>query len=191
MRQTTHRHGLFASRRRVLTLALAVLMFALLAGGTLAYFTDEETAYNVITTGNLDMTLHEDMADGKPFPKDGYIGAMPGESVDKKVYISNDGSVGMYVRIAVQTSISPDTLSLDCVSIDWNTTDWTEQGGYYYYNSELKPGDNTAPLFTKVSFDAHMPNEYQSCKVNVTVKAQSVQSRNNGDSALTAAGWSE
>lgn len=178
-------------RRRVAISALIVLMAALIAGGTLAYFTAEETAYNVITTGNLDMTLHEETTGGEAFPTEGISGVMPGENVDKKVYIENSGNVGMFVRISVETKIVPDTLSLKYITLDLNTTDWTEQDGFYYYNRVLEAGETTAPLFTQVSFDKNMPNEYQACKVMIDVKAQSVQSRNNGDSALTAAGWSE
>ena len=181
----------FGNRRRVMIIALVVVFAALIAGGTLAYFTDEETAYNVITTGNLDMTMHEETTGGEPFPEEGISGVMPGDDVDKKVYLSNDGNVDMYVRIGVETVIEPDTLSLEYISLDINTADWTEKDGFYYYNTALKPGEKTAPLFTQVSFDPDMPNDYQNCKVKVNVKAQAVQSRNNGDSALTASGWAE
>ena len=34
-----------------------------------------------------------------------------------------------------------------------------------------------------------MTNEYQNCTVEVIVKAQGVQTANNGSSALEAAGW--
>ena len=178
-------------RRIVLITALVVLAAALIVGGTLAYFTGEETAYNVITTGNLVMTLHEETTGGVPFPEDGIDGVMPGDKVDKKVYLSNDGNVDMYARIGVKTVITPDTLDLKYIKLDIDTEHWTEKDGYYYYSTVLAPGEKTEPLFTQVQFDPAMPNEYQNCRVEVDVNAQSVQSKNNGTTALDAIGWPE
>ena len=41
----------------------------------------------------------------------------------------------------------------DVCSIDYNDADWTKnnQDGYWYYNSLLKSGETTKPLFTKVT----------------------------------------
>ena len=56
------------SKKRIAVIAAIVCCIALVAAGSLAYFTAEETAYNVITTATLDMTLHEETTGGKPFP---------------------------------------------------------------------------------------------------------------------------
>ena len=53
----------------------------------------------------------------------------------------------------------------------------------------MKPGEETEPLFTKVSFGADLGNEYMEAHVEIKVDAQSVQSRNNGTGALDATGW--
>ena len=191
MEHGTLKTRILGNRHRVMVIALIVLVAALIAGGTLAYFTDEETAYNVITTGNLDMMLHEETTDSKPFPKEGISGVMPGDVVDKKVYLSNEGNVDMYVRIGVETTIEPETLSLEYISLDINTADWTEKDGYYYYTKALKPGEATPALFNTVTFSPDMGNDYQECTVKVDVKAQAVQAKNNTDSALTAGGCAE
>lgn len=70
-----------------------------------------------------------------------------------------------------------------------NTTDWTERDGYYYYNKALKPGEVTVPIFTAVTFNAAMGNEYQNAAATVDVFAQAVQTANNGDTVLNAQGW--
>lgn len=177
------------SRRRIALIAAIICIVALIAGGTIAYFTAEETAYNVITTAGVDMELHEETDGGLPFPDEGISGVMPGDDVTKKVYIENTGSADFYVRIAVEKKITPDTLGLEYIKLDINDTDWTEKDGYYYYNKPVKPGEETTPLFTQVSFDEEMPNEYQECTVEVDVAAQCVQSKNNGETVFDAVGW--
>ena len=114
--------------------------------------------------------------------------------VTKKVHIENTGDVDMYVRIALDQKIESLSdpaaqLNFEHISLDINTADWTKQGDYYYYKKALKPGQATEPLFTTVSFDAKMGNEYMNARVRIDVDAQAVQSKNNTDSPLTAAGW--
>lgn len=182
------------TKRKIFLLAILVCCVALTAAGTLAYFTAEETAYNVITTGKLDMTLHEETTGGLPFPKDGVSGVMPGQLVDKVVYIENTGTTDFYARISLEMSIlSADGKPMDTgvMALDINTDAWTKKGDYYYYNTALKPGEKTTPLFKVVTFDADMGNEYMDCKANIVVSAQSVQSRNNGETVFDAQGWPE
>ncbi|MGN0971073.1 MAG: TasA family protein [Aristaeellaceae bacterium] len=181
-------------KRRLVLLALALCVAAVTVSGTLAYFTAEETAYNVITTGVLDMVLHETTTGGKPFPKDGLDNLMPGMVVDKRVTVENAGSVDFFLRVAVDQAIFPAAgvqaeLNFDHITLDINTTDWTLRDGYYYYNRALQPGETSNPLFTTVTFAPEMGNEYMNARVEINVRAQAVQSRNNGDSPLTAVGW--
>lgn len=184
-----------AIKKRIGLIATIVCCIAILASGTVAYFTAQETAYNVITTGALAMRLVEEGADGKPFPKEGITGVLPNMEVTKKVYVENTGDVDMYVRIALDTNVESMQEGVeklpfdDHISLNINKTDWTEKDGYYYYNRVLKPGEATEPLFTTVSFDAKMGNEYMNARVRIDVDAQAVQSKNNTDSPLTAAGW--
>ena len=184
-----------AIKKRIGLIATIVCCIAILASGTVAYFTAQETAYNVITTGALAMRLVEEGADGKPFPKEGITGVLPNMDVTKKAYVENTGDVDMYVRIALDTNVESmqeggGKLPFDDhISLDINTEDWTKQGDYYYYKKALKPGEASKPLFTTVSFDAEMGNEYMNARVRIDVDAQAVQSKNNTDSPLTAAGW--
>ncbi len=181
--------------KKVMVIAAFICCAAILATGTLAYFTAEETAYNVITTGALDMTLHEETTGGEPWPEEGVSGVMPGTFVDKVPYIENSGSVDFYARISLDKIITPaegvtKPLDFTYITLDINDDHWIEQDGFYYYYRALKPGEKTEPLFTKVSFGAELGNEYMGATVKVTVNAQAVQSRNNTDSPLTASGWS-
>lgn len=183
------------SKRKVMMLALVVCMAAILAvGGTLAYFVAEETAYNVITTGLLTMDLREVTSDGSPWPEDGMHQLVPGATVDKIVTMVNTGSVDFFVRARVEASISSadgQLLPFEHISLDYNTTDWVEKDGCYYYRHALLPGEETAPLFTTVAFSTAMGNEYMNARLEISVNAQAVQSRNNADDALSATGWPE
>ena len=119
------------TKRKIFLLAVLVCCAALAAAGTLAYFTAEETAVNVITTGKLAMTLHEETTDGQPFPKEGVSGVMPGQVVDKVVYIENTGTVDFYARIALAMSVTGadgEPLSPDVMALHINTADWTKKG---------------------------------------------------------------
>ena len=183
-------------KQRILLVAVMLCCIAVLATGTLAYFTAEETAYNVITTATLDVDLKEETDGGKPWPEEGFDNIVPGMDVTKIVYGVNNGTADFYVRILLDKSITPAAgvtkpLNFDHITLDINTTDWTEKDGVYYYNKVLKPGEKTTPLFTKVQFGKELGNEYMDAKVVITVTTQAVQAKNNGDSALTAIGWPE
>lgn len=184
------------SKKRIGLIAAIICCIAVLAGGTLAYFVAEETSYNVITTGVLSMDLVEETTDGEPWPEDGVHGVMPGQIVDKVAYVVNDGGVDFYARIAIEKIITAaegvtKELNFDNITFDINEEYWTEQDGFYYYNTAVKPGEQTEPLFTRVTFDPSLGNEYQDAYIEIIVNAQAVQSRNNTDSALTASGWAD
>lgn len=178
------------ARRKIMAVCVILCCLAIIAAGSLAYFTAEETAYNVITTGSVEMKLVEQKKDGSPF--EDVLGVMPGQTVDKIVFIRNDGTAAFFVRIALENTVTVDGKELDFdqyISMDLNDEDWTYQNGYYYYNRALKPGEKTVPLFTKVSFADKMDNHYQNARVEIDVTAQAVQSANNGSDPLKAAGW--
>ena len=181
-------------KRRVVMLAMIAICVAILATGTLAYFTAEETAYNVITTGILSMDLVEETTGGKPFPSGEISGIVPGMEVDKIPYVVNNGGVEFYARMRIEmrvTGADGKLLSDEYVSLNFDRESWMEKDGYFYYNEAVKPGEKTKPLFTKVTFDTDMHNAYMNAKVEIDVYAQVVQSKNNSGSALTAGGWTE
>lgn len=183
-------------KKRMLTAALALCCLAVLATGTLAYFTAEETAQNVITMGSLKMELVE--LDEKDEPWEDVENIVPGMEVTKKAYVENNGSVDFYTRVKIEKRFVPaqsdelPKLDTDLVELNINEKYW-ELGndGFYYYKEPVAPDGETEPLFTTVTFSTEMGNEYQNVKVKIDLDAQAVQSRNNGDSATKATGWPE
>ena len=179
-------------KRKLLILSVLAICIATLAAGTLAYFTSEGKAHNVITTGGVEIAVQEWADEEKQTPFEDVTGIMPGMTVTKIAEIKNTGASDAWVRVKVEKNIrlqgdgTPDT---GLVELKLNTVDWTEKDGYYYYNKILKPGEATAPIFTAVSFAADMGDEYQNAAATVDVFAQAVQTANNGDTVLTAQGW--
>ena len=188
-------------KKRFFACAILALCIALVGQGTLAYFTSSGTATNVITAGNIRIELEEKGKypngtedDFDKVYKDNQVGGiMPGMEIAKRVYVTNTGDFPAYVRVKVaQTVALADAAATEqqgAISVDFNTTDWTEKDGYYYYNKALAPKTSTADLFTTVTFNGVMDNRYQNSELTVDVTAYAVQVANNGDSPLTAAGW--
>lgn len=59
----------------------------------------------------------------------------------------------------------------------------------FYYEKVLAPGEITEPVMEEVRFSAEMGNAYQNCTANIVISAQAVQTANNGDTVMEAAGW--
>ena len=180
-------------KRKLLILSVLAICLAMLAAGTLAYFTAENTAHNVITSGGVEIAVQEWADKEKTAPFKDLTGVMPNTTVTKIAEIKNTGASDAWVRVMVDKeivlptgSITPDA---SLVELACNTADWTEKDGYYYYNKVLKPGEVTAPVCTAVSFHADMSNAYQNATATIDIFAQATQSANNGNTAMDAQGW--
>ena len=176
-------------KRKLLIVSVLAILVAVTAAGTLAYFTDTGAAHNVITTGNVEIELNEW---AQPFQDK--TGVMPGTKVTKIVEVKNTGTGAAFLRLYVEKNVyGADQKPMDTkpVSLNFDNRNWTysESEGYYYYNRPLEPGKTTEPLFTTVTFDPLMGNEYQNATAHVKVIAYAVQSANNGDSPQAAKGW--
>lgn len=183
-------------KKRIITLAILAICISIAAYGTLAYFTYEDTATNIITTGNLKIALIEtsENADGTHVPFEDVYDVMPGTDISKIVQVKNVGGFAAWIRISVDKAIQlaegvTGEVDLDLVALDFNSSDWTERDGYYYYNRALNPGETTEPLFTTVTFSARMSNMYQHSTAVIKVDAQATQVANNGSTVFDAAGW--
>ena len=185
-------------KKKILLSAVLTICIAIAVTGTLAFFTAEDTAHNVITSGYVDIELEEwselpsENNDGSPF--ENVSGVMPGAEISKIVSVKNIGNADAYIRVKVDLDVVlaenvNGTPNLNLVHIDYNTKDWTENEGYWYYNEVLLPNEITPPLFTTVKFDESMGNMYQNSIAYVDVSAQAVQCANNGDTVMDANGW--
>lgn len=104
-------------KKKILSIALVVAMIAVIAAGSLAYFTDKDDATNTFTVGNVNINLIEQERDGQgglqKFSQDKklypIVGSAQGEKdaygmptaknyVDKIVTVKNTGSEAAYIR---------------------------------------------------------------------------------------------
>ena len=111
-------------KKNLLIAATAIALVGLvLVGGTLAWFTDKDEATNVVTMGNIDILVWEDLPDttnvgwtaewygDKTGVAEGdrgilYAGVMPGSYVTKAPMISNLGANNAYMRTIVTVDVT-------------------------------------------------------------------------------------
>ncbi len=180
-------------KSRIAVTALIAALLALLTFGTVAYYTADGVATNVITSGSIRFLIHEIGADGAPFPEAG-LSVLPGQTVDKRVTFESDCTHPFYLRVKVVPAMDDDTLSAEgCYSLDINGESWDYKDGWYYYKHAVQAEEATPHLFTEVTFSGEkIDNAYVGKVMTLTVVAQAVQSENNpitGNDTSTAAGW--
>lgn len=190
-------------KRRIFASAIIVICLALITSSTIAYFTANGIAKNVITTGDVDISVIEYQDKGGelvPYPSEA-IDIMPGEEISKIVKVLNNDEES-YIRARVVVLLkngtgdvlkeSPISEYAD-ITIDINDTNWSKKNiddEWWYYNSSVLKDETTEPLFTTVLFNGtSMTNKYKNTTLEVKVRAEAVQSANNENSALEASGW--
>ncbi len=190
-------------KRKIAAISLIVLCLTILASGTLAYFSAQERAHNVITTGGIDIMLIEKTRDETgiltDFPEEGISGVMPGMAVSKIVSVQNVGASEAWIRIRLDKHILgangaelPAVLAngVQVMQFSLNSGKWIDgEDGYYYYTDPVPAGQTTEIFFEEVRFALEMGNAYQNCTANILVDAQAVQTANNGNTVLEAKGW--
>lgn len=185
-------------KKKLIALALVAICLAILAGGTLAYYSRSVTAHNVITTGGVKVELIETTDGGQPFPEEGITGVMPSQSVGKEVTVKNLGPSEAWVRLSIQVKC----LDAEGKEIDISNnpavllenvdeTNWTFKDGYFYYVDFLAEGETTTPVMESVKFAEEMGNDFQGATITIDVQAQAVQTANNGETVFEAQGWPE
>jgi len=157
--------------KKILAFVLAAAMIsAASVAGTIAYLTDEETVINVMTLGNVQITLNEKDRNGDPFVQNQkLLPAIPDGNggyenyIDKIVTVTNDGTEDAYVRafvavpkVTIGGNITDEVLVWDKYAGNdnqwtWDTPFEANIGGTDYLvhvatlNGELSPKNTTVP----------------------------------------------
>ena len=181
------------TKLKIFVVALVAAMMAFISTSTLAYYSTVGKATNVVTSGDVQLIIHEMTDQGKEFPKEGvYI--VPGDIVSKKVSIESDCQHPFYLRVKMVYGIDSQELSSeDCFKLNINEENWVLHDGWYYYTGIVNPGETTPNVFSHVEIvGAKVDNSYIGKTLTLTVKAQAVQSENNpitDGNTYTASGW--
>lgn len=195
-------------RRKVALTAAAVAMVGTLAvGGTLAWFTDTETATNVVTTGNIDIVLKEDgtntvgRLEGVGTEEGlSYSDIMPGDVIKKDVDIAlAEGSNDAWVRARIEFSgalikalgegenpgkyvdLLKGGTTIFGEVVTWGYDDIEDVWYTYVTNtSKLTEENDTFEVFDQVKFaDEAIGNEFSNKEVlNIVVIAEAIQADN-------------
>ena len=154
-------------KKKVLAIALAVAMLAIVVSGTLAYFTDNDEVTNTFTVGSVKIEIFEnnEATDSDTIEFDErltpVVSADPSQDesyIPKVVKVLNTGLNAAYIRtcLAIPSALV-DYLELD-VSADWvkvaettATKDGMEYTVYTYdYTAEVAPNTFTPDLLKGV-----------------------------------------
>lgn len=201
-------------KKRTKLITAAVSLGALMTvGGTLAWFTDSETATNTVTTGNVDVKITEALPTEEQQAEGGftatvnelegltYEGIEPGTVIPKDPVIQYVGASDAYVRYKVEVTGIPEE-NLKNVRFSQGGIDVTDQimvmDGEYIYSAEIfKQGDfvthgesvqDASALFTEVVFNGG--NELANLQdIAITIQADAIQADNlpdvDGDGKIT------
>ena len=165
-------------KKKILSIALVVAMVAVIAAGSLAYFTDKDSADNVFTVGNVDITLTEPNWDstGEVDAPDVYAG----EPLAKDPTVTNDGNNPCFVRIKVENldqfgNKGAITYRTDYVA-DKLGDNWAKgTDGYFYYTKVLEVGLTTDALFDQIVMPTGLTGGEKAEPIKVTAEAVQAQ----------------
>lgn len=177
---------------QVFLVAMAAIVLTLFTQKTLAYYSVIGTATNVVTSGDIDLEIHEKTTGGADFPSQG-VYVIPGDVVSKIVTVENVCNHPFYLRVKLINGTTNAELAVeDCLKIELNLENWVlRDDGFLYYARILEPGEVTEPVFTEVEIIGDKITQHHAGNIlSVTVAAHAVQSENNpADHPWTAAGW--
>lgn len=187
-------------KKLVLSLAAAAMVGTLAVGGTLAWFTDTETATNVVTTGNVNISWFEgettdDLVEitkdyeGMQFGiGEGEKPVVPGQNLDKTAVVRNEGKNPAYIRAEIVIEDGngnkiTDKEELALLKIEGTDPKWVKNAdGYYYYQdivTEKGTGDTsqTKVIVTDVKVKSTATNDDLANKnYKIRLVAEAVQS---------------
>lgn len=118
----------------------------------------------------------------------------PGQTVDKRVQVKNEGTVDILVRVFIKKafgtrdrygmfqedpSLDPEVIEIAC-----NNTDWAAHpDGWFYYRRILKAGQSTEPLMESYTLFSGTGNAYKGKEARIIVTMESVQAEGDALSA--------
>lgn len=113
-------------KKKILILALAVVLIAIMVGGSLAYFTAGDEVTNTFTIGSVKIEVVEDFQE----PQTMIPVVTPDESdpnyINKDARVKNTGDNAAYVQMYVAIPKALDDAQAFVV-VDANTGDWTDR----------------------------------------------------------------
>lgn len=159
-------------RTYIAILSSTVLAAFMAAGGTLAYFTSNDSVINEAQAGSIDIDIVEEYNPPELI--------FPGDTVEKAVNIQNNGD-DAFIRVSISKYWTNDGEISDINSDNIEFTilnGWQEIDGFYY--AFVKGGELSPTLMSEFTFaNGENDNDYKSLNINININADAIQVRNN------------
>lgn len=184
-------------KRNILLVILLALLVLAAVSFVLTFRTHTGWVEDRVAYGNVELEVIENTLSGGvevPFTQDTpvYISA---DEYSRIVRVKNTGKHPVYVRVALSLTAADSSgretvLPADFFSFDINTNNWKESDGWYYYESaDLTENEETKTLMTKIMFNHTKLSVVAGGQLTLHIRAEAVQSENNGNNVWQAAGW--
>ena len=173
------------SKKTLITLVSVVLLLLVGTGSTLAYlFTNTDSVENTFTPAQVSCAVVENSQE--------YPANTVSITNNKKsnVTIKNTSNVPAYIRAAIVVTwkkadgtvyaVKPKSTEEYELEIGG---DWTQDGGFYYYNSNVAADDFTSALITSAQQKGNAPDGYY---LSIEILAEAIQAEGWGDDVDTA-----
>ena len=145
-----------------LAFLLLLLGVGFIIGETIAYYRSSDTFTNAFNTGTYTMEVQELFQSPDDWT--------PGTTTPKEIVATNRGNIPAAVRIKLTPSWEDedgnpldlvDENNVEAAIIDFSNKkleDWiyNPNDGYYYYNKQLNPNENTSSLIESITFNPNV-----------------------------------
>lgn len=178
------------NKKVLMAVASTALVAVVGIGATLAYFTDQAEAENIVTMGHVDIDLTEKSEDeDSVMIEDGlrFDNVMPGDVISKIPTITvADDSQNAYVRMKMEIT-TPEGSGITAKDLELletglrknitNQTGWSYNDGYYYYNDALEATE-FVDFFQHVDIPAEWHNNTADGSFTIKLQAEAIQEEN-------------
>ena len=157
-------------RKTIALLASLILVMSVAIGGTVAYIISETNNVTNVFTPSKVTTAIDEKFDG---------------TTKKDVVVTNTGDTEAYIRAAVvinwQTEDGKIFGELPKEGVDYsivyNTTDWTKNGDFWYYNGTVDAGESTEVLIRECTMLKASPADNEDYKLTVSILGSGIQAK--------------
>lgn len=163
------KHAAHGGMKRSLVLVVSLLALLLVvAGGTLAWLTAQDSVSNTFTPAHVTCDVEETF----------------NGTAKSNVSIKNTSDIPVYIRASIIVTwkdFSGNVYGqLPVADTDYTIsygTDWTQQGDYWYCNSEVAVGANTPELISRCTVKDGATPPGDDYRLSVEIIAEAIQSQ--------------
>ncbi len=187
-------------KKRMIWIALILMLCLGTAVLSAAFIRRQLTAENLISFGSVNLKLHETFINEQGIEEEFDAGTetdITYDAIQNRIFrVENTGKNPIFVRVSFELCGEDGEgnpfEAQDYMNIELKKNDWVYHDGWYYYQDILEPNTETKELITDIIFNIEeITSNHPGSRYELQIDAQGVQSENNSENALQAAGWPE